>query len=61
VELASGEKLSCQAYLNTKEEPDNLPSPKYIDTIVTGAREHGLPEDYIANNFLSVQNNGCKD
>ena len=23
------------------------PSPKYLQTIIDGAREHGLPEDYI--------------
>ncbi len=61
VELGSGEKLQCQAYHMCKEEKDELPSPMYLKTIVAGAREHGLPEDYIRNTFLCVQNNGYKE
>ena len=59
VELKNGEKLQCQAYHNMcKEEKVELPSALYLKTIVAGAREHGLPEDYIQNTFLSVKDNG---
>ncbi len=61
VQLGSGEKLQCQAYTMSKEEKDELPSPAYLKTIVTGAREHGLPEEYIRNTFLCVQNNGYRE
>ncbi len=46
VELGSGEKLQYQAYHTCKEEKDELPSPMYLKTIVAGARDMGLPEDY---------------
>ena len=61
MELGSGEKLQCHAYQMCKEEEDALPSPMYLKTIVTGAREHGLPEEYVRNTFLSVPNNGYKE
>ena len=58
VELKDGEKLQCLAYHMCKEEKVELPSSLYLKTIVAGAREHGLPEDYIQNTFLSVKDNG---
>ena len=58
VELKNGEKLQCQAYRMCKEEKVELPSALYLNTIVAGAREHDLPEDYIQNTFLSMKDNG---
>lgn len=45
----NGEVLRAVAYFMTPG-PNlkyGLPSSKYLHTIVTGAREHGLPEEYI--------------
>jgi gamma-glutamylcyclotransferase (GGCT)/AIG2-like uncharacterized protein YtfP len=51
VESLSGEKREALAYVAGKDficEPGK-PSLKYLNTILAGARHHGLPAEYIAH------------
>ncbi len=45
---ASGHKIAAQAYIATKVEKGLRPAPHYLQGILQGASEHGLPADYIA-------------
>lgn len=65
VETPSGNSLDCRVYMlcnNPGELPPNKnftsqPSKTYIDVIISGSVESGLPEDYIQ--FLqSAEHNG---
>jgi gamma-glutamylcyclotransferase (GGCT)/AIG2-like uncharacterized protein YtfP len=48
VELG-GERLPALAYAVIDKEPAELPcTPAYAELLVTGARERGLPADYVA-------------
>src|SRR4051794_25498145 len=44
-----GSQFVAIAYEVVQKEPAEVrPRPDYVDLLVTGAREHGLPEHYIA-------------
>jgi gamma-glutamylcyclotransferase len=44
-----GSTLTAAAYEVMEKEPAEVPPrPDYVELLVTGAREHGLPEHYIA-------------
>jgi gamma-glutamylcyclotransferase len=48
LEQSDGSNLEAQAYLFLREEARVLvPSRDYLDHLLVGAREHGLPSDYI--------------
>ena len=58
VETPAGDKLTCRSYqlliLNAK---DPRPSPHYLDVIKRGARQNGLPAEYLQ--FLdNIEHNG---
>lgn len=42
-----GQKIFAQAFIATKVEKGLRPAPHYLKTILDGAREHGLPEEYL--------------
>ncbi len=42
-----GKEILAQAYIATKVEKGLRPAPHYLQTILDGAGEHGLPEEYI--------------
>lgn len=48
VERAAGGTIDCVTY-EAVPDPDgpHLPSQRYLNAILDGAREHGLPSDYI--------------
>ncbi|XP_071539038.1 gamma-glutamylcyclotransferase-like [Panulirus ornatus] len=58
VETPSGENVKARSYqIICPMEEDRRPSSVYMDVIIGGARENGLPEDYIR--FLeSIEHNG---
>ncbi len=43
----AGKKIAAQAYIATKVEKGLRPAPHYLQVILDGAKEHGLPEEYI--------------
>ena len=43
----AGNKVNAQVYIATKVEKGLRPAPHYLQTILTGAGEHGLPTEYI--------------
>ncbi|BFZ13364.1 hypothetical protein BsWGS_16402 [Bradybaena similaris] len=48
VELDGGETVSCRSYeMHYETSRIPLPSPHYKRVIIAGAKQHGLPEDYI--------------
>jgi cation transport regulator ChaC len=49
VRVDGGENLDAVTYLagNTFIDDSLSPNPKYLQTVLQGAREHDLPEDYI--------------
>lgn len=40
-------EIFAQVYIASKVEKGLRPAPHYLQTIVEGATEHGLPEDYV--------------
>ena len=48
VALESGENLTCNIYVAIKQVDFIAPEQGYVDLIVTGAKEHNLPTEYIA-------------
>ncbi|XP_015595842.1 gamma-glutamylcyclotransferase [Cephus cinctus] len=67
VETPNGTSLQCRVYQQCKNPEENVttellpeerrPSPLYLNTILSGARENGLPHEYIQ--FLqSIPHNG---
>ena len=44
---SAGKKVPVQVYIATKVEPGLRPAAHYLKTILDGAGEHGLPEEYI--------------
>jgi gamma-glutamylcyclotransferase len=48
IELADGSRLSCIAYIDSSEDADipGTPNASYLNYILEGASEFGLPEDY---------------
>ena len=47
VTSGNGQKIAAQAFIATKVDKGLRPAPHYLKTILDGAREHGLPEDYL--------------
>ena len=49
IETADGEKLKAEAYIAGEGfvVADGRPGPWYLDLIISGARNHGLLEEYI--------------
>lgn len=47
VTSGNGQKVAAQAFIATKVDRGLRPAPHYLKTILDGAREHGLPEDYL--------------
>lgn len=47
VTAASGKKITAHAYIATKVEKGLRPAAHYLQTILDGAGEHGLPAEYI--------------
>lgn len=45
----NGETIAAQAYIAAKVEKGLHPAAHYLKTILDGAAEHGLPEDYVAS------------
>lgn len=45
---SEGNKINAQAYIASKVGKGLRPTPLYLQTLLDGASEHGLPEDYIA-------------
>jgi gamma-glutamylcyclotransferase (GGCT)/AIG2-like uncharacterized protein YtfP len=45
---AAGKKTPAQVYIATKVEKGLRPQAHYLQTILDGAAEHGLPAEYIA-------------
>jgi gamma-glutamylcyclotransferase len=48
VTAADGRAIGAQAFIATKVKKGLRPAPHYLQTILNGAAEHGLPADYIA-------------
>jgi len=46
--LNSGEKLEAACYVTREVEEGLAPSHQYLDTILEGAKENGIPLEYIA-------------
>ena len=64
VEVVSprGEKLKCKTYRRTpKEIPKKpLPSPQYLDLIIHGALQNGIPDEYV-NKIKMIETNHNSD
>ena len=43
----NGQRVAAQAFIATKVEKGLRPAPHYLKTILDGAREHGLSEEYL--------------
>ena len=51
--------LKCRCYQQITElEEDRRPSAVYKNVMVRGARENGVPEDYINNELITIIDNG---
>ncbi len=44
----AGKKIPAQVYIATKVENGLRPAPHYLQSILDGAAEHGLPAEYIS-------------
>ena len=50
--------LQCRTYyLLMREAEDKRPSPQYLEVIIRGALQHGLPGAYV-DKLRSIQHNG---
>ena len=47
VTAGDGQKIAAQAFIATKVDKGLRPASHYLKTILDGAREHGLPEEYL--------------
>ncbi|HEX6458542.1 MAG TPA: gamma-glutamylcyclotransferase family protein [Thermoleophilaceae bacterium] len=58
--LHAGEAVTAMAYEVIEKEPEEVPPrPEYLDLMLAGAREHGLPEAWLARlQAISVSNGG---
>ncbi len=46
--LRDGGRLSAFTYVSTRRTRGRKPSERYLGLLLTGARHHGLPPDYVA-------------
>ena len=51
------EKFECITYARPEDVPQGAPSPQYLQTILEGARECDLPQDYVEE-LSKVEHNG---
>lgn len=59
VTTQDGTILNCRCYQQTQNwEIDRRPSLVYKNIMITGAKENGLPEEYISNTLESIVDNG---
>ena len=56
----SNDKLTCFTYEQKDKSQPGLPSFPYKDTIVKGASQCGLPQDYIVM-LQNIKDNGYHD
>ena len=45
---SSGEPLPAWTYHSARGDPARMPSRRYLGLLLTGARHHGLPADWVA-------------
>jgi gamma-glutamylcyclotransferase len=58
VETSAGDRIRCRSYHVVSPNPEGFaPSPVFKRTLLEGARECGLPQDYIAR-LAAIPNNG---
>ena len=58
VTTPQGEVMKCRSYhLQNLELDDGRPSPQYLRTVLLGARENHLPEEYVQR-LMKIQHNG---
>ena len=58
VTTLSGDLQACYTYAFREDKKEgSLPSKRYLDIMIEGAEEHGLPSDYIAT-LRSLPHNG---
>ncbi len=48
IDTLNGDSVSAFAYQSDRSHPGRKPSALYMNRLLDGAREHGLPEHYIA-------------
>lgn len=48
VKLANGQEVAAQTLLRLTSGTEGMPSRRYLELLLEGAQEHGLPEAYIA-------------
>lgn len=59
VTTVAGETLHCRCYQQVRPlEDDRRPSVVYKNIMIRGARENGVPEDYIVNHLEKIVDNG---
>ncbi len=59
VTTVDGETLNCRCYQQTREwEIDRRPSAVYKNIMIRGAKENGIPEEYIQNTLETIVDNG---
>ncbi|XP_035678562.1 gamma-glutamylcyclotransferase-like [Branchiostoma floridae] len=59
VKTSTGETLTCRSYRIIDTSQPNLPSPQYMEVLLGGARQQGLPEEYIRE-LAEIQTNDYK-
>ena len=58
VTTPDGEKHKCRAYqLLINNAQDKRPSPQYLDVIIRGAKQNGLPQEYLEE-LENIEHNG---
>ena len=45
---ADGERVQAHTYVSTRTREGRKPSARYLGLLLEGARQHGLPVDYVA-------------
>ncbi len=59
VTAAGPERVAAFTYQSPYESPGRRPSPRYMGLLLEGAREHGLPAEYVA--FLRTFELACDE
>jgi gamma-glutamylcyclotransferase len=58
VTTLEGKQLCCESYYMLRRgSPDRRPSPHYLEVILRGAVQHGLPDSYIEG-LRKIEHNG---
>jgi len=60
VEIDGGQEEAFTYFLVKPVEEDRRPSAVYLDVIVRGAKENGLPKEYIEK-LESIEHNGFRE